>query len=52
MDDDLVRCNACPDRVPHRDIREHAGQPFCLDCIDNVRQRDDKALTRRLAYAA
>jgi endogenous inhibitor of DNA gyrase (YacG/DUF329 family) len=52
MPADQVQCTTCTDTVPRREIREHAGQPFCLDCIDNVRQRDDKALTRRLAYAA
>ncbi|MEU4296372.1 hypothetical protein [Kitasatospora aureofaciens] len=49
---DQVQCSTCLDTVARREIREHAGQPVCLDCLHDTQQADDQALTRHLAYAA
>ncbi|MGA5820846.1 hypothetical protein ACPC54_23635 [Kitasatospora sp. NPDC094028] len=51
-DDDLVPCSVCPDEVHRNEIREHAGQPHCLNCIDNAVHEYDRVVTQRLAYAA
>ncbi|MFE2407096.1 hypothetical protein ACFXDE_01995 [Kitasatospora sp. NPDC059408] len=50
--DDLVPCTACLDEVPRHQIREYAGRPYCLDCLDGAEQQHDHALTWQLAYAA